>query len=479
MQPQPVSIRLRKLLGSVLDHPWWLVGVAVAVGFVLWLIGTREQSYDVRAQFQSAFNLVSGLPVDVDGVQVGMISGVQYVDDGNPSGGAIVTIGISDHQYYPLHVGTTVESRWGSTIGNGTRRLDLVPGPSSAPEITNGGIIQERDTTAAVDLDQVLNVLTPKRRAEINTVSANMKDGLSGEAPAIQQTLTSAPTAFGAADDVLSDMAANTYALRGLVAGGDRLTSTLAQEAPSISQLVNGAGVTFTALAQHAEGIEASLQAAPGALTNARQTLVQLDGSVDTLTALMTDLRPGADELAPLAVALKPTLSELHSLVPTAVATLQQATTAGPTITKLLSSATPMMSQLGLAMSQLAPMVACIRPYAPELGDALESGAEWMGTYVRMARTGTPGVTMAGGQTDPTDPNDVDEHGVRAMPEASLAADHADVGLSTKEFIQLAGKDYAQPRPPGLSTGQPWFLPQCGAGENALNPSDDPTNPIK
>jgi hypothetical protein len=73
----------------------------------------------------------------------------------------------------------------------------------------------------------------------------------------------------------------------------------------------------------------------------------------------------------------------------------------------------------------------------------------------------------------------VDQHGVRAMPEVSLASNHATVGMSTSQFVQLSNKQYAEPRPPGLEVGQPYFLPQCGAGPNSINPAADPENPNK
>src|SRR5581483_11241865 len=178
---------------------------------------------------------------------------------------------------------------------------------------------------------------------------------------------------------------------------------------------------------------------------------------------------------SPLAVTMRPTLSELASLVPTGVATLRQATSAAPSITHLLAVGTPLMAKLRSATSQLGPMMACIRPYAPELGSAIVGAGEWMSTYVRVAPNGTPGITYTG----IADGSDVDQHGVRAMPEASLAADHAVAGLSTQAFVALANKQYAQPRPPGLSVGQPWYLPQCGVGPDSTNPADDTVNPNK
>jgi ABC-type transporter Mla subunit MlaD len=458
----------------VLDHPWFFVAAVVAVAFVAWIASTRSQPYHVRAEFATAFNLVPGLPVDVDGQQVGMVSGVQYVN-GGADGSAIVDIGISDPRYYPLHAGTTVESRWGSTIGNGTRRLDLVPGPITEPKIPNGGIIVAQDTTPAVDLDQVLNALNTSTRAHLTGMVSNLGAGVNGEAHAIHAAINSSPPAFAAANSVLSDLAVNTYALQALITNGDRLTAILDQRAPAIEGLVSAAGQTFAATAAHANGLQQSIQDLPGALTSARATLAQLDGSVNTLTTLITDIKPGAAVLSPLAASMRPALAELRSIVPTGVQTLRQATASAPSISALLQVGAPFMPKLGSVTSQLAPMIACVRPYAPEAGSAIVGAGDWMSTYVKVLPNATPGVTPIG----PTDGAYVDQHGVRAMPEVSLGSDHANVGMSTQAFVAASGKAYAEPRPPGLSVGQPWYLPQCGAGPNSTNPADDPENPNK
>src|SRR5579863_3571498 len=150
------AFRLRRAGHWILDHQWYLL-------LVRWVVSTRTEPYVVKAAFTSGFNLVTGLPVDVNGLQVGKIAGVQY--DGTVAGGeAIVSVGITDPAYIPLRRGTTVEARWGSTIGNGTRRLDLNPGPLSAPRIANGGIIETGDTLPAQDVDQELNIFTARTR---------------------------------------------------------------------------------------------------------------------------------------------------------------------------------------------------------------------------------------------------------------------------------------------------------------------------
>src|ERR1700756_4886452 len=106
MRPQRSDTRLTRALGWPLDHPLVILLAIGCVLFVFWVIGTRQQPHHVRAAFPSAFNLVSGQSVDVDGQEVGKISGVQYVNNVN-GGEAIVTIGISDNSFWPLHAGTT------------------------------------------------------------------------------------------------------------------------------------------------------------------------------------------------------------------------------------------------------------------------------------------------------------------------------------------------------------------------------------
>jgi len=469
MQPQRTR-SVRRALSWPLDHPWILIVLVGAVLFTYWAIGTRYEPYHVRAEFTSAFNLFSGESVDVDGLAVGKISGVSYA----PSlggGEAIVNIGISDHRYYPLHAGTTVEIRWGSTIGNGTRRLDIVPGPASAPKIPNGGIIDTQDTLPAVDLDQVFNVFTTTTRAHLTGFLGNLASGVSSNSTALHNGINASPPAVLAANSVLSDLASNTYALQGLIYNGDRLTSVLSSRAPAVSDLVTVAGQTFSELSAHANGIEQSIQDLPGALIEARGTLAELDSSVGILDGLITDIRPGAAKLSPLAVALRPTLAALRRIVPIGVSTLQKATAAAPSITRLLDAGIPFMPKVQSVTSQLAPMVACIRPYAPELAGAVTEADSWIQTYVLERPNAAPGVTFTGAQ----DGQYVRQHGIRAMPQVSVTTLHViPPGISTSAFVNLTGKQYAEPRPPGLGVGQPYFLPQCGAGPNSLNPADDP-----
>jgi hypothetical protein len=189
---------------------------------------------------------------------------------------------------------------------------------------------------------------------------------------------------------------------------------------------------------------------------------------VGTLDGLITDIAPGARRLRPLAAALRPALHELRGLVPTAVGTLTAATAAAPRITRLLDVGGPFLRRLRPVTGALSPMVACLRPYSPEAGAAITSAGSWISTYALERPRGTPGVTFLGARQREF----VRQHGVRAMPQASASSVASP--LNTAQFVAATGKQYAMPRPPGYSVGEPWFLPSCGVTPAALDPSKDP-----
>jgi ABC-type transporter Mla subunit MlaD len=469
--------RVRGFFHWVLDHPWYILLVVGVIAFAHWVIGTRQSPYVVKASFTTGFNLVSGLPVDINGIQVGKIAGVKY--DGSVSGGeAIVSIGISDKAYIPLHRGTTVEARWGSTIGNGTRRLDVNPGSPKNPVIANQGIIETNDTVPAQDVDQELNIFTGKTRAKLTGMLGNVNQSLKGQSAALHAGINASPAALNAANGVLSDLNTDTYGLKQLVTYGNTLTSVLAQRSQAVSDLVTVAGATFQTLAEHADDLQQSIQDLPGALTETRGTLTRLDTSVGVMRGLITDIKPGAAQLAPLATAMVPTLASLREIVPTADATLSQATADAPSISKLLRVGTPFMPKLQSVSTQLAPMLACIRPFSPEVGSAVEEASEWIQGYLlEKPNTGTNGQITYVGQPDGPY---VEQHGVRAMPEVSTASVHAyPPGVTTQLFTKLTGKGFSFIRSPGQGVNQTWFQPQCGDGPDTVNPADDPEDPNK
>jgi hypothetical protein len=138
-----------------------------------------------------------------------------------------------------------------------------------------------------------------------------------------------------------------------------------------------------------------------------------------------------------------------------------------------MDAATPFMKTAPGVFDDLSPMIACLRPYAPELGGALVGGdgAHQVADIVDPKLN--PQIVRYVGHVRPD--GRVEQHGLRAMPMVSAAS--AEKPVNSEQFAQVSGKQYAYPRPPGLNANQPWFLPECGITRDALDPTKDPEKP--
>lgn len=465
--------------GWALDHPWILVAVGILVWFCFWVAGTRQTEHHVRASFDNAFNLVPGLAISVDGIEVGKIADVEYT-----GGKAVVELGINDEKFWPLHQGTRVISRWGTTIGSGTRRLDVVPGPTTAPEIPEGGIIPTKDTQPAVDVDLVLNSLNKDVRTDLSSWMKGMNKTFTGSEVQLSKTLRTSDGALGAAGDLLADLAIDTNALRSLVTTGQKTVTTLGRRDQAVRNLVTVAASTFDTFARNTRGTQASISETAPTFRQAQTTLKRVDASLEGLDDLIVALEPGAQALRPLAAAARPAFADLRKTVPNAVQTFRTARTAAPRITKLLDVASPFMARGDNVFADLAPMLACVRPYAPELGGALIGGATSHGTYdiKRNRFINGADALLDGGDTPPQfggrevkrkdGSTGIMQYGLRAMPQADSTSVNNVVDSQTLTDLGLL--TYAMPRPPGYSAGKPWFIPECGYTKDSLDASKDP-----
>lgn len=438
--------RASRGIGFMLDKPWVLLSVVALIALTLWAIGSRTSDHKIRASFTGAVSVAPGLDVQIDGVDVGKIGKVRY-DDGQ----ALVEIGIDD-EAWPLRRGTTAALRFGTTLGNGTRRIDLVPGPQSAPEIPENGIIQTKDTVAPVEFDEVFNTFDPDTRASFRGFFKGGALNLQARAPQLNDGLRKTAPALEATGDVFQDLASDQAALRRLVVSGHKATRVLAAKRPQISDLMTVAAATFDTFATNSTGVRASLDEFAPTLVDARNTLRRTDRSIAGLDGLMADLKPGLVALKPFIQVAGPAAADLRRLAPAATDTMRTLRTSAPEITTLLNEGIPFSKRLSPVLGTLSEQLNCVRPYAPEIAGFFSNWASWSQGYDNSSHYGR----------------------IKAVLNASSFTSFPPI--KTNEFINTLGPGlkYAMPRPPGLNAGKPWLLPECGAGADALDPAKDP-----
>ncbi|WP_354700603.1 hypothetical protein DSM112329_00884 [Paraconexibacter sp. AEG42_29] len=428
----------------IVGRPWILIGLALFIALGVWAKGTRTQPHSVKVVFDEAVSVYSGLDVRVNGLDAGKVKSQK-----NENGKAIVEIGIKDDKVWPLHQGTKAQLRFGSTIGNGTRQIELLLGPESAPEIKDGGVIPNADSIEATEFDDIFDTFDKKTQAALQGALKGTGDTFGPRASELKAAVQETPDGLESLANLTGDLSADQPALRAFVANTFRVTDTLAKRRGQISDLINVASQTFRTFANNTEGIKNSLDRFPPAVREARTTLARLDTTVDHLDGLVTDLRPGARELGSLSKDLRPALASLRKTVPVAVSTFRTARATAPRITTLLDDAQPFSDKAAPVFTRLAPMFSCLRPYAPEIAALAQTWSSWTGLYDNIGHTG------------------------RLLVDAG-ASSITSLPTNSKDFVAATGQGYALIRPPGFSGGKSWFQPECGITADGLDPSKDP-----
>ena len=131
--------------------------IIVAILVIVWLL-TRGGDYYVNARFETGGQLVKGANVTVGGQPVGKVESIELTDNNE----ANVKMKISEKSLTPFHEGTTATIRLFSLSSVASRYVSIAPGPNSAKEIPDNGVIIADNTEPPVDLDQVLNAFDPK-----------------------------------------------------------------------------------------------------------------------------------------------------------------------------------------------------------------------------------------------------------------------------------------------------------------------------
>ncbi|WP_196189499.1 MlaD family protein [Conexibacter sp. W3-3-2] len=157
----------------------------MAVVTLVLVIGGGDGSYEVRARFLDAGQLVKGNLVEVAGQRVGKVKDIRVTDDGR----AEVVLRITSERYRPLHRGTRLTIRTVGLAGVANRYIEVQPGSRQAPAIADGGVLQTDATTGIVDLDQLLDAFGPPARRDLRAIIVASAHGVRGNARATNRLL--------------------------------------------------------------------------------------------------------------------------------------------------------------------------------------------------------------------------------------------------------------------------------------------------
>ncbi len=336
--------------------------LAVAVVVVVVLLFGGGSGYVLRAEFADAGQLVSGDLVTIAGHQVGSVGGISITNNGL----ADVELDISDSSITPIRGDTVATIGQLSLTGVANRFVSLALGPG-AP-IKSGGTLPLRQTRGIVDLDVLLNALTPKVRASLQRIIKTGAYFVGQPTPQqLNRSIEYLNPALSQTAQLGAQIAADRYALSQLLQSTARVSSALASRSQDLGGLVSNTAAWLQEVASQRAALEDEISRAPAVLHQGSAVLADTNFTLKALNPVLKDLQPVAPRLGtllrtlvPTARNAVPTVQGIQALVPSARAAL----TALPPVEKV---ATPAVRSLTAALKPLIPVLAGLRPYAPDL----------------------------------------------------------------------------------------------------------------
>jgi phospholipid/cholesterol/gamma-HCH transport system substrate-binding protein len=295
-----------------------LAAVAIAVVAVVVILLSGGSSYQVKAIFTNASQLVTGDQVQVAGNSIGSVSKITLT----PGGQAELTLTIDNSTYQPLRQGTQATVRLTSLSGIANRYVDLRLGSGTAPKIPNGGVIPTSNTTSAVDFDQLFNTLDGPTRRGLQNVIQGSASQYANAGPKAQAAWQYLNPAIASTSVLFREINRDTSKFTNFIVKSGNLVSDIAQRQSDLSGLVAHLNTTTQALAAQHVALGQSIQRLPGFMRLANTTFVNLRSALDDLEPLVDASKPVApklqkllEQLKPLAEDSVPTIRDLSNII--------------------------------------------------------------------------------------------------------------------------------------------------------------------
>ena len=422
-----------------------VLALAGAVIAALLLVSGETAERRIVVDADQARFLTKGADVRMAGKVVGEVAEAEPTREGR----ARLELQIDDDAAWPVPSGTTARFTWGSTIAYTNRRVDLVVPRGGGEPLAEGATIPADDVTTSVEVDDVLGAFDGESRKDLQRFFDEGGEAVGAAKQPLRRAVKAAPPALEEVSAALDELGGDEAALGTLVRQTDAVVHAVQRSNPGIGRLLTGAAGTLEAIGGRAVELQQTLSRLPQALDRTRTTLAHADSTLLSANDLATRLRPGVAELRRITAPLNRTLATVEDVGPDARRTLASLRKAAPDLTPLLTTATEQMPRIQKIGHEAAKAVGCIRPFSPEIAGFL--------------------TTWQGMNTLGDDKDKFFRGNFIAYPFGLTTTDN-----SAEIEQKFPALDYAFPRPPGQSSGQPWFQPQCNLGPETLDPSKDP-----
>jgi phospholipid/cholesterol/gamma-HCH transport system substrate-binding protein len=286
-----------------------VIGVAVYLAFSKDIPFTRP--FQLEAVFENSPPIQKGQAVRIAGVDVGKVSEVEPVGGDSPA--VTVTMKLDD-EALPLHRDAEIKVR-PRIFFEGNVFFDLKPGTPSAPELEDGDTIPASQTSAPVQLDQVLGTLKANTREDLRRLLVGYGGALNGQPQPGEDDDQDSDVQGETAGQALNDsLEYSADALRGgaivneatlgtelhdlskLISSQQRITAALSSRETQLQELITNFNTTMGALAAEETNLRATVRELPRVLEAAGPALDQLNAAFPSTRAWALEMIPGVRE---------------------------------------------------------------------------------------------------------------------------------------------------------------------------------------
>jgi phospholipid/cholesterol/gamma-HCH transport system substrate-binding protein len=286
--------------------------------------------FQLKAVFENAPPIHTGQAVRIAGVDVGKISAVEPVGGDSPA--VVVTMKLKDDAL-PIHKDAQIKVR-PRLFFEGNLFFDIRPGTPDAGTVADGDTIPVSQTSAPVQLDQVLGTLKSDTREDLQKLLIGYGDALNGEpqpgedddqdpdtrgetgAEALNDSLEySADSLRGGAVVNQALLGTDLHDLSKLVGSQQKIFAALSSREGSLKDLITNFNTTMGALAAEESNLRATIRELPQVLEAARPALDNLNAAFPSTRAWALEMIPGVRETPATIDAAFPWIRQTRALV--------------------------------------------------------------------------------------------------------------------------------------------------------------------
>lgn len=290
--------------------------IAVAAFFAFSKNNPFSAPYKLTAVFETANNLKPNSPVRIAGVEVGKVKKVEALT-GRDNGAARVEMEILE-KGLPIHEDAELKVR-PRVFLEGNFFIEIQPGSPSAPKVPDGGKpIPINQTSAPVQLGDILSALQSDTRSDLQVFLKEYSRGLSGKgARGFNESLRYGESAFrnlSLANDATLGQEP-TRDLQRLMKGQAKTFAALVRDEDALKGLVTNFNTFAGSLAREDVALEASIPALRDTLRVGSPALESLNASLPDLRQFSVDALPGVRSSGPTLAASLPFIRQARALV--------------------------------------------------------------------------------------------------------------------------------------------------------------------